>query len=378
MNTSFKVSNLQAGEARMELSKQWATRPDDEKFLSLGDLSSYLSDRDRQRREHVASVDDFEVIHDAREVMLESKNGRRMLSNWSFGQLAQRAGAPASYLRSLSPKLASECIREGLVSATNEQNKFYYSKDRVHAITSPTYGRISDSSVAAAVCKLAGNGTGDTRWKIPGTMDWRTMIYDPMTPITKETTTLYAGDRDVWMFLVDDLNPIQVGVARNGEPDYLFRGFYVSNSEVGAGVLQLATFYLRGLCCNRIMWGVEQFREIRIKHTRFAPDRFVRQVIPALAQFAGGGEGKVIEGVRAAKQAVIGSSDEESIEFLRKFGLTARRAGEVLSVHVAEEGQPVRTIWDAANGITAVARSCEWQDERVTLELTAKKLLDRV
>ena len=379
MTHTFKVTNLHAGEARMELSKQWMSRPDDERYLSLDDLAAAV-DRRETHREHVSSLNDFELAHNTKEVFVVSRKTQieRKLTHWSFGQLAQRAGAPASYLRTLPSYLATDCIREGLRHADHEENKFYYTADRIHAITSSTYGRIPDSSVVASVSRIAGSGLGDTRWKIPGTMDWSTMIYDPDTPVTKETTTLFAGDRDVWMFLVDDKNPIEVGKARNGEPDLMFRGFYAANSEVGAGTLQLATFYLRSLCCNRIMWGVEQFREIRIKHTRFAPDRFIREVAPALQTFGNAGSQRLVQGVNAAKMARIGDTDEEAVEFLRKFGLTGKRAGEVLKTHSDEEGSPVRTFWDAANGITAIARSVGYQDERVTLELQAKKLLDKV
>jgi hypothetical protein len=54
------------------------------------------------------------------------------------------------------------------------------------------------------VRKIAGNGTGDTRWKVPGVLDWNTMTHNPFVDITKDTTTLYASDRDVFLFLVDD------------------------------------------------------------------------------------------------------------------------------------------------------------------------------
>ncbi len=52
--------------------------------------------------------------------------------------------------------------------------------------------------------KIAGVGTGDTRWKVPGVLDWSSMTYNPLIDITEETTTLYASDRDVFLFLVDD------------------------------------------------------------------------------------------------------------------------------------------------------------------------------
>ena len=37
---------------------------------------------------------------------------------------------------------------------------------------------------------VAGNGTGDTRWKVPGVLDWSTGIYNPRVDISKDTTTL--------------------------------------------------------------------------------------------------------------------------------------------------------------------------------------------
>lgn len=42
------------------------------------------------------------------------------------------------------------------------------------------------------------------------------------------------------------------------------------------------------------------------------------------------------------------------------------------------EGRPARSIWDIAQGLTAVARKVDHQDERVALERAAGRLLDRV
>lgn len=42
-------------------------------------------------------------------------------------------------------------------------------------------------------------------------LDWSTGIYNPQVDITPDTTTPYASDRDVFLFLVDNLNPIAAG-----------------------------------------------------------------------------------------------------------------------------------------------------------------------
>jgi hypothetical protein len=51
-----------------------------------------------------------------------------------------------------------------------------------------------------AVQRIAGNGTGDTRWKVPGVLDWSTGVYNPDVEISRDTTTLYASgvDRTWW------------------------------------------------------------------------------------------------------------------------------------------------------------------------------------
>jgi len=58
------------------------------------------------------------------------------------------------------------------------------------------------------------------------------MTHNPFVEVTKDTTTLYASDRDVFLFLVDDTHPIEAGKLPNGDPDLYFRGFYCWNSEV--------------------------------------------------------------------------------------------------------------------------------------------------
>jgi hypothetical protein len=65
----------------------------------------------------------------------------------------------------------------------------------------------------AAVQRIAGKGTSDTRWKGPGMLDWSTGIYNPCVDITQDTTAPYASDRDVFLFLVDDPDPIEAGAA---------------------------------------------------------------------------------------------------------------------------------------------------------------------
>jgi hypothetical protein len=50
-------------------------------------------------------------------------------------------------------------------------------------------GPIYDHELAEAVQKIVGRGTGYTRWKVPGMLDWSTGVYNPRVDITRDTTT---------------------------------------------------------------------------------------------------------------------------------------------------------------------------------------------
>ena len=173
-----------------------------------------------------------------------ARSSVRLTTHWSFGQLAGLVGAPAAYLRQLPAALAGINLQYGLTSHRAEQVKTLETDDgrlELRAVTGPDYGRIYDHELVAAVQRIAGNGTGDTRWKVPGVLDWSTGVYNPRVDVTQDTTTLYASDRDVFLFLVDDLNPIEAGRLPDGSPDLYFRGFYCWNSEVGAKTLGMAS-----------------------------------------------------------------------------------------------------------------------------------------
>jgi hypothetical protein len=117
-------------------------------------------------------------------------------------------------MRQLPAPLAGINLQHGLLSHRAELVKTLEAEDgrvELRGVTGPDYGRIWDHELVAAVMKIAGNGTGDTRWKVPGVLDWNTMTHNPFVDVTKDTTTLYASDRDVFLFLVEDTHPIEAG-----------------------------------------------------------------------------------------------------------------------------------------------------------------------
>ncbi|MBM7067572.1 DUF932 domain-containing protein [Actibacterium sp. 188UL27-1] len=379
----YKV-DVSRGGHNGRVSSEWFSRPDDEKYLSLSDL--YASVQSRAERSKTRTVESAAIRVEAHRddpeklaLVLPDTETPVAPTHWSFGQLASLVSAPAAYLRQLPAPLAGINLQYGLTNHRAEQVKTMEvanGRTELRAVTGPDYGRIYDHELVAAVQRIAGDGVGDTRWKVPGVLDWSTGVYNPTVDVTKDTTTLYASDRDVFLFLVDDLNPIEAGTLPDGSPDLFFRGFYCWNSEVGAKTLGIASFYLRAVCQNRNLWGVEDFQEITIRHSKYAANRFAHEAAPALANFADSSPQPFIQGIRSARERIVARSDEDRTDFLRKRGFSKAETGKIVETVLAEEGRPPESVFDFVQGITAVARTKQQQDARLTMETRAKKLLE--
>jgi len=358
-----------------EGSRQWASRPDDERFLTLADLKASVLQRKKECWTAAPACRALRVLPTegnnlALEVYDPTQGERRQLepSHWSFGQLCQYGSAPASYLRTLPSELAAINLQWGLEHAPVRDEALILGRsngaDQLRAMTSTSYGRIWDYQVVEGVEKVNGDG----RWQIPAAS------YALANP--KRATTLYASDRDVFIFLVDPQNPIEVP----GEEDPMFRGFYMWNSEVGAAVFGLTTFLYRTVCDNRIIWGATDVQELRIRHTGGAPQRFGYEGAKYLRRYAEESTAKLVQQITAAKQTEIpinaGKGDTVQ-DWLQKRGFTKAQAKASVETAQAEEGQ-ARTVWDIVNGVTAYARSVAHTDARVDLETKAGKLMEIV
>lgn len=356
-----------------QASRQWATRPADERFASLDELLAHTKS---QRERSISRVMPNRALmaapveNDTRRqslVILDRKTEAPVNpSHFAFGQLASKLGIPAGYLRTLPSDLAADCVNYGLAKADVEElgvmlrsNEALGVIPDLAAVTGPNYGRIWNSDIVAAMCKAFGDGVTGA-WKVPGE-------FGKDVPITKANTTLYAGDRDMFVFLADEKNRIEVPNRRDGQPGSLARGIFAWNSEVGSATFGLAAFTFDYVCMNRMVWGVDQFSEVRVRHTSGAPDRWLEQLRPAIQRYSDASAIGLQEAIAAAQKQKL---EDRVNEFLAK-RFTKSQAKAISLAHMAEEGRPIETVWDITVGATAYARSIEFQDERVEIERKA-------
>ena len=358
----------------MKASHQWATRPDDQRFVSLLALDEFCraqQDHSIGRVVESRSLQAVPVEGDNKALVVVGPGGREAVpTHWSFGQLSQLVKAPPSYLRDLPTPLVADLLNYGL-QCTRERDDIgvlLYKNggpSELRAVTGPNYGRVWNSQITSALVNHFGDGlTGDFR--VPGE-------FGKAVEVTKSNTTLYASDRDMFVFLADERNRIEIPNRRNGEKGSLARGFFVWNSEVGKMSFGVAMFLFDYVCCNRIVWGAEGYTEIRFNHTISAPSRWVEEVKPAILAYAEASEAPIQKAIAAAQKAKLVDVDD----FLKQ-RFSGAQTSAIKSVHMTEEGRPIETMWDATTAITAYARQLTHQDARIDMERVAGKILDKV
>ena len=367
----------------MNANRQWSSRPADERFRSLHELAAFCGYEKTNSARRVLPNRGLTVVPSATDpldIAVSGPNGHpAQFTHWAFSQLASLAGVPSSYIRAsgMPGALAADCLNWGLHHARSVESVSVLLRKReddagnrsvyASAFNGPDYGVVWNADIADTLIREFGDGVTGA-WRVPGEFG------KSLDRVTKDNTTLYASDRDMWCFLADEDRRVEVPNRRNGQSGSLARGFYISNSEVGASRLVLGMFLFDYVCCNRIIWGAEQHTEIKIRHTSGAPHRWLEEVKPILRQYAEASPASVSDTIAAARQQKI-KGDVETF-LASRFGKST--ADRIQATHQLEEMRPIETLWDAVTGATAFARQIEHVDARVKIERSAGELLKMV
>jgi len=179
----------------------------------------------------------------------------------------------------------------------------------------------------------------------------------------------------MFAFMVNEGRPVDDG--RGGA---LYRGFFVSNSEVGDRAFALTTFLYNAVCGNHIVWGAEDVRELRIVHLGHTADtRAYLGMRRAVKSFADRGAGEDEASIRSARDKLLGNTRDEVVDglFKRKVAtrtdLTASYA--LAEEHLEDHGANPASVWGMVAGMTRLSQESRYADKRVALDKAAGKVL---
>lgn len=355
--------------------KNWANRPDDQRFKSMADVGAFLRKQQLAAQTHDVAIQDV-VIAATEEggIALNGAMVKAEPSNWAFSQLARIAAAPPSYLGTLPAHLAVDCLNSGIQGlADGDKVLRWLTRDlddsgdavELSAITSTGYGRIWNYDIWKAVQHTLG--------KMPEFFN--PPARNPHTGAT-EPSGLFASDRDMFLFFINGGSRLMETSLDDGK-SALNRGFFIWNSEVGDKSFGLATFLFREVCGNLIVWNASDVQELSFRHSKGAPDRFLREAGPALAALATRNFDKEAAAIKAAQTFALPIKLEDKLAMFRKRGFTGGEIKRAVEAAEREEGR-CESLWDFVNGVTASARSYAHIDAKTDLETRAGKLFDLV
>ena len=386
-----------------QASSQWATRPADQRFATVSDLDAAVR-RFRERAvEREIPWSALQVVADAGTLKLQGSAGiPARLTHWAFGQLAQRAGAPAGFLRALPPALARDCLAVTLPERINgDSANLLLSRSNgddsvtVHALLTERYSRIWDSEVTARLLRLESEG-----WQVPPARP----VGGPDQPGARQATErdclrnsqvalrglaikpgdwiapagLYASDHDVFAFMVREDRVIDAGQGRA-----LNRGFFVWNSEVGAASFGIMTFLYDAICGNHIVWGASDVKRVRVRHVGKARATGLGAFVATLTEYSNASAGETEAVIKRARSYVLGPDKAKVLDAImgkRIAGLTQGtvvKAYDTAERYALQEGDP-NTVWGMVNGLTRVSQEQPYAEDRVTVDRAAGKLLEVV
>lgn len=348
-----------------QANKQWATRPDDEKFKTIQELYNATKSYYETAKEKVVPVDSVRTEAVDGDVNIVGKaNLPAKFTHWSFGQLCARVGAPANYLRNLPATLACQNLNHGLANRKDDSNVNLLFHENgsllLRSFTSEKYTRIWNWEVAQRLLNLQPYG-----WN-PTMPDWNKQNSD--------NPPLYASDHDMFVFLCND----NYRIAEPGNPDGLKRGAIVINSEVGSSSLNLMHFLYRGMCGNHIIWGASKVVEMRVRHVGDARSRwegYHAQLNKYLESSADEQEAKII----ASQSVFIGTDKDAVLDKLfgmRNLGLTRKTLEAGYDAVVPEQDGSPKTVWGMVQGLTRYSQTIPYADHRTDVDKAAGKLME--
>ncbi|MCI0331937.1 MAG: DUF932 domain-containing protein [Planctomycetes bacterium] len=337
----------------MQASRELFRRPPDERFANLAELSAHC------RQTALSSVDRKESSAEFRPVPQDDAMLLRIdgtppcrMNDWSFSQLCSLAGVAKATVNRLRPMTAAQVLTETLAERTSKEldlQALVYKAEVVRSINSVRYRRLWNADVVAMLMEF---GTDFT----------------PPQPGANGGTGLYAGEQDMFCFLIEPLGWVEIG-------DKAFApGFFVWNSEVGRRTIAVSTFWYQSVCANHIVWDATDVTEFTRRHIGNVYESLaaVRTIIQRLVDRKHQRRDTFARVIGRAMRERYGRDGEEVATKLMKAGFAkelSRRATEL----ARQKGG--YSIWAVVEAITQLNRETPFAGRRNETDQKASQLL---
>ena len=332
--------------------KELFRRTPDERFDSLKSLIQHCQ---RQKNESIDRWHPPQSIvpypNDSRLSMEVGNDGAFLLNDWSFSQLCGLARIKKDTVNRLSPETATAVFRETLPQG-NKPLQFLTSEKVVRSIHAASYTRLWNTELLAVVQEFA---------------------TDFMPPQTASGggTGLYAGEQDLFAFLIDPSGWAEI------KGEVFAPGFFLWNSEVGKRSVGISTFWFQKVCANHIVWDATEVVEFTRKHTANVHGALadIRQAIEQLVEKRDARRDGFVKVMQKAMQEKLGADAEEAMKVMARNGIPRQLAKDALKI---AEQQGAFTIFAIVDALTRLAGQLPNAGDRLETDQKASALIHDV
>lgn len=334
-------------------SRELFRRPPDERFASLSELFGHCqAQKERSYGVREPSTLFRPVVEHGRLALQVNGHAPYRLNDWSFAQLCSWAGAAKDTVNRLRPETAVRVLSETLEDRVHPQRHWQglvFDHDVVRAITGEKYRRLWNADLVAMLLEFAPDFT-------------------PPQPGLNGATGLYAGEQDLFCFLIDPTGWIEI------EGEAFAPGFFVWNSEVGRRTLGISTFWFQAVCQNHIVWDSSDVRTYARRHVGDVRGslQHVRAMIETLVEKRDEHKDAFAALIARAMTTTYGQDVEEVQNLLVKAGFT-KELGRQAALLARERGR--FTIWAVVDALTRLAREHQFAGARTIADEQASFLL---
>ena len=311
-------------------SQQLFARPDDERFENFQTLHSHCKQMKENSNLYWHLPTEITPSASASELGLQiNGNGIHSLTDWSFGQVCSIADVRKETVNRLSPDTASRVLRE-TVPAEGKPLQLLTYGNTLRSIHGASYTRIFDSDLLEVVRNEA-NG------------------FDAPPRGFNGATGFYAGQQDMFAFLIDDSAWVEIG----GEQ--FAPGFFVWNSEVGRRTIGVETFWFQHVCANHIVWDAIEVVRYSRKNTTKVVDALddIEDIIRRLVRTRDARRDAFANSMEKALCISIGSDADEATKALTGHGISMNLIKSAIATMAANgEGFNVFRVVDALTRLT--------------------------
>ena len=326
-------------------SRELFRRSPDERFDSFDGLLASCRNRRYEAEELWTNSLQFDGnIDESSHVRVSVDGSPFRLNDWSFGQICRLCGVSKDTVNRLTPATATKVLRETLPSL-RKPFQVYSADGAARAIHGTAYTRLYDEEVLDVVREFKDE-------------------FSPPLKGMSGGTGLYAGEQDMFCFLIDESSRVEI----RGES--FAPGMFLWNSEVGKRSVGISTFWFQHICQNHIVWDAIDVVEITRKHTANV-HRTLDEIRSAVDQLMEVRNERVDAFSRTIERAMdFNLADADEVQSLLKdHGIPRNIIQQAVAI------DQTQTVFGLVDAITRIAGQIANAGDRLQLDAKAASLL---